>query len=46
MPEQFSEENTVQNGNLISQAGKTLEEILPYLMSGESDDFNFGEPDE
>ncbi len=27
-----------ENGKMISQTGKTLEEILPYLISGEPDD--------
>ncbi len=38
MLDQAPDKEEEQNRNMISQTGKTLEEILPYLISGEPDD--------
>lgn len=39
--ETLLEKQNHRSSREMSQQGKTMEEILPYLISGESDDLSF-----
>ncbi len=37
--QQLNQNQKSQSAEQISQTGKSYEDVLPYLLSGESDDF-------